>query len=77
MTNMTINGVSTTTAAGQEQYEKFSRKVGRYTKKYVQYDYRWTDGELFSCVKTTLDDCRTARDLWLENKLRKAAKGND
>lgn len=73
MTIMTINGVSTTTELGQEQYEKFSRKIGRYTKKYVAYDYRWTDGELFSCVKPTLDECRTERDLWLGNKLRKAA----
>lgn len=74
MTNMTVNGVTTTKANGQEQYEIFSRKVGRQTKKYVSYDYRHTDGELFSCVKPALEDCRTARGLWLENKLRKAGE---
>ena len=65
MTKMTQNGVTTTQTCGQEQYETFTRKVGRKTKKYVQYDYRHTDGELFSCVKPTLDACRAARDAWL------------
>lgn len=50
MTKMTKNGVSTTAAPGQEQFENFTRKVGRQVKRYVQYDYRHTDGELFSCV---------------------------
>lgn len=68
MTKMTANGVTTTKTPGQEQYEAFSRKVGRKTKKYVSYDYRHTDGELFSCVKPTLEACRAARDTWLENK---------
>jgi hypothetical protein len=68
MTNMTANGASTTKAAGQEQYETFSRKAGRQTKKYYQYDYRDVDGELFSCVKPTLAACRAARDEWLDKK---------
>lgn len=29
MTKMTKNGVSTTAALGQEQFENFTRKVGR------------------------------------------------
>jgi hypothetical protein len=62
---ITENGISTTTSNGQEQYEVFSRKVGGKQKKYCQYDYRHTNGVLFSCVKPTLDDCRTARDIWL------------
>ena len=70
-TIMTVNGVGTTTALGQEQYETFKTKIGRNIRTKVAYDYRWTDGELFSCVKSTLDECRTARDLWLESKLRK------
>lgn len=65
MTSMTVNGVSTTKAPGQEQYETFSRKVGARTKKYVQYDYRHSNGKLFSCVKPTLEACREARDAWL------------
>ena len=40
----------------------------------VQYDYRHTDGELFSCVKPTLDECRAARDKWLTAKERKEEK---
>jgi len=49
---------------GQEQYEAFKSNVTR--KKAVQYDYRHTDGELFSCVRPTLESCRAARDAWLE-----------
>ncbi len=68
MTKMTENGVTTTKTPGQEQYESFSRKVGRQIKRFVSYDYRHTDGELFSCVKPTLEACREARDAWLEKK---------
>ena len=68
MTKMTVNGVSTTTELGQEQYETFTRKIGRKTKRYTAYDYRHTDGELFSCVKPTLDACLAERDAWLERK---------
>ena len=48
---MTINGVSTCTKAGTEKYEKFQTGIGRCKRTLVQYDYRYTDGELFSCVK--------------------------
>ena len=68
MTKMTVNGVTTTNAPGQEQYEKFTRKVGSKRKSYYSYDYRHTDGQLFSCVKPTLENCRAARDAWLANK---------
>ena len=47
---MTINGVSTCTEAGTEKYEKFQTGIGRRKRTLVQYDYRHTDGELFSCV---------------------------
>ncbi len=41
----------------------------------MQYDYRHpTDGELFSCVKPTLDECRAARDKWLTAKERKGGE---
>jgi len=65
---MTINGLSATKALGQEQYETFTRTVGRKTKTYYQYDYRHTTGELFSCVKPTLEICREAKDNWLKSK---------
>lgn len=69
MTKMTMNGVTTTNTPGQEQFEEFTRKVGRKRKKCVSYDYRHTDGELFSCVKSTLELCRAARDEWLAKKV--------
>ncbi|MCS2634004.1 DUF3873 domain-containing protein [Bacteroides uniformis] len=40
----------------------------------MQYDYRHTDEELFSCVKPTLDECRAAQDKWLTAKERKEEK---
>lgn len=61
-TRMTINGVSTCQTAGTEKYESFLSGYGRKRRTLVQYDYRHTDGELFSCVKPTLEECRTARD---------------
>ena len=68
MTKITENGVSTTRNPGQEQYETFTRRIGRKTKKYTAYDFRDHDGELFSTVKPTLADCRSARDEWLDRK---------
>lgn len=51
---------------GQEQYEEF---VSCVTKKtLVQYDYRHTDGELFSCVKPTLEACRKEKETWIATK---------
>ena len=66
---MTINGVSTCTQAGTEKYEKSQTGIGRRKRTLMQYDYRHTDGELFSCVKPTLDECRAARDKWLKEWL--------
>ena len=66
---MTINGVSTCTKAGTEKYEKFQTGIGRRKRTLVQYDYRHTDGELF-----TLDECRATRDKWLTAKRGKEDK---
>ncbi len=63
-TKMTENGVSTTNAPGQEQYEKF-RYCGRVS---FQYDYRTSDGELFSCCAPTLKACRAKRDKWMQER---------
>ena len=65
---MTINGVSTCQTAGTENYESFQSGYGRRRCTLVQYAYHHTDGELFSCVKPILEECRTARDKWLNNK---------
>ncbi len=64
MTTLTVNGVSTTKGLGSEQYEEFEY---RHTKM-IQYDYRHTDGTLFSGIHNTLKGARKARDLWLTNK---------
>lgn len=65
---MTANGVSTTTTPGIEQYEVFYTGYHTRRKKHYQYDYRHTDGELFSCVAPSLKECRQRRDEWLNNK---------
>ena len=62
---MTVNGVSVC-ATGQENYERYKD----FRKKWLfQYDYRHTDGELFSIVLPTLDECRMRRDKWLAEKI--------
>ncbi len=68
-TKMTANGVSTTTTPGTEQYEVFYTRYRTRRKKHYQYDYRHTDGELYSCVAYTLKECRQRRDEWLNKKI--------
>ena len=51
---------------GEEQHEYYKDRVLR--KRLCQYDYRANDGTLFSCVRRTLEDCRLARDNWLEKR---------
>lgn len=53
-------------ANGQEQHESFRSSTTKKTA--VQYDYRHTDGELFSCVKPTLEACRKAKGNWISKK---------
>ena len=67
-TTMNDNRGCSICAAGNENYETFSTQIGRKRVKRVQYDYRHTDGELFSCVGNTLEDCRQRRDKWLKAK---------
>lgn len=67
---ITVNGVSVC-ATGQENYEHFEPKRG---KRYYQYDYRHTDGELFTVVMPTLTECRQRRDKWILKKILSNAK---
>jgi hypothetical protein len=59
---------------GEDQYEAFTPSLtrtgvpNRERRTYVQYDYRHTDGELFSAVDTSLDRCITRRDEWIAKK---------
>jgi hypothetical protein len=52
---------------GEEKYVKCV--LGAFLGKiYYQYDYRHTDGELFSTLCETLEMCREKRDKWLRAK---------
>ncbi len=62
-----VQGCSTC-ATGTENYETFTTRLGRKVVKRIQYDYRHPDGELFSCVASTLEACRSKRDEWLSRK---------
>ena len=62
---LTENGVSTTKGLGEEMYIKCC--LGAYRGKiYYQYDYRHLNGELFSTLRPTLEQCRKERDEWLK-----------
>ena len=62
-----INGCSTC-PVGKENYEEFTMTIGRKVYEKVQYDYRHTDGELFSCVANSLEEARERKNKWLKNK---------
>ena len=67
MQSLNKNGVSITQTPGEEKFVKC--RLGAFRGQiYYQYDYRHTDGELFACVKPTLDECRTAKNKWLNAK---------
>ena len=67
MQSLNKNGVSFTRTPGEEIFGKCF--LGAFWGQiYDQYDYRHFDGELFSTVAKTLDECRRRRDKWLEKK---------
>lgn len=68
MTKMTVNGVTTTTAPGQEQYEPCTWGFGRKRERVIHYEYRHTNGKLFGCFAKTIEECRIKRDKWLEKQ---------
>lgn len=51
---------------GDEQYEVYWSSILKAER--VQYDYRDHDGELFTCIGTSLDDCRAKRDAWQRDR---------
>ncbi|MHB1651690.1 MAG: DUF3873 family protein [Desulfitobacteriaceae bacterium] len=53
-------------ASRQEQHENYTNRISK--KKQCQYDYRASNGELFSTVTLTLEAARTKRDQWLQKK---------
>jgi Domain of unknown function, B. Theta Gene description (DUF3873) len=62
-----IQGCSTC-PVGQEQYEEFISNLGRKKTKKVQYDYRHTNGKLFSCIANNLEEARSKKDEWLKTQ---------
>lgn len=67
MQSLNKNGVSITRTPGEEKFVKC--RLGAFRVQiYNQYDYRHTDGELFSTVAKTLDECRRRRDEWVAKK---------
>lgn len=52
---------------GKENYTTFQFSH-RPQQTFYQYDYRHTDGELFSTVAPTLEECRTRRNKWIAEK---------
>lgn len=68
MQSLNKNGVSITQTPGEEKFVKC--RLGAFREQiYFQYDYRHTDGELFSTLAKTLDECRRQRDKWIEKKM--------
>ena len=68
MLSLNKNGVSITQTPGEEKYVKCC--LGAFRGQiYYQYDYRHTDGKLFSTLAKTLDECRRQRDKWIEKKM--------
>ena len=73
-TEMTVNGVSVCPTA-EERHEYFTLTLSPRSGN-QQFERRvglWqagldADGELFSCVAPTLEECKTKRDIWLNNR---------
>ena len=67
MQSLNKNGVSITQTPGEEKFVE-CRLAAFRRQIFYQYDYRHTDGELFSTVAKTLDVCRRRRDEWVAKK---------
>jgi len=51
---------------GEEQFESYFSRISK--RNFIQYDYRHSDGELFSCVANTVEEARNKRDKWIEKR---------
>ncbi|QGY46377.1 DUF3873 domain-containing protein [Maribellus comscasis] len=52
---------------GTENYTTL-HPAHRPNQTFYQYDYRHSDGELFSTMAPTLEECRSRRDKWLAKR---------
>ena len=59
---------------GQENYEFYYSSISK--REYVQYDYRHTNGQLFSCCSRSLEKARDLKDKWLAKKEGRDRYGN-
>ncbi len=66
-TNSINNNSCSVCEAGKENYITF-RPAHRPKQVFYQYDFRTVNGELYSCVASTLEECRHRRDEWLKAK---------
>ena len=66
-TNSINNNSGSILEQGKESYATYIAGAFRGTE-YYQYDYRHTNGELFSTVAKSLEECRKQRDEWLAEK---------
>lgn len=66
-TNSINNNGCSVCEQGKENYTTF-KPVYRPKQTFYQYDYRHTDGELFSTVAPTLAECRERKDEWLKKR---------
>ena len=64
--SINLNGCSIC-RTGEEKYTTF-RLSHRPSAVWYQYDYRHKDGELFSTVASTLEQCQAKRDQWVQAK---------
>jgi len=68
LTEYTINRKGCSVCkSGEENYTTF-RPEHRPNTVFYQYDYRRKNGELFSTVASTLEQCREKRDRWIQEK---------
>ena len=67
MQSLNKNGVSITQTPGEEKFVKCCLSAFK-GQTFYQYDYRYTDMELFSTVAKTLNKCRRRRDEWIAKK---------
>lgn len=67
MESLNKNGVSITQTPGKEKYLRCCLEAFR-GQIYYQYDYRHFNGNLFSTLAKTLEECRRQRDEWLKTQ---------
>lgn len=61
-----IKGISTC-KKGEEHFEFFKSIINK--KRLIQYEYRSNEGELFTCVAPTLEECRRKMHSWALKKI--------